>query len=191
MGMGKKILWWLLYYAVTWFCLLIVWGVISGIGIFPNAFMGLLVLLVFVVSGWYATRKVKQKALKEDMKQRTVNTVPQQQFVQPPTPVKQNIKPPQPRSTIQSIADVTPSASAPSVPKVLPNLNNASADDLAKLSGVNRILAMKIISVKEKDGPYSSIEDLFARVQLTPQVQEEVRCHFTIASSGEGRFIDF
>ena len=85
---------------------------------------------------------------------------------------------------------VTISSTAPSQEN-LPNLNSASVDDLTKLSVVNRILAMKIISVRDKDGTYSSFEDLFTRVQLTPQAQEELRRHFSIVQANGGRFIDF
>ena len=191
MGMGKKILWWIFWYAIVWFAFACLIAGLSDI-LTAKPLQAILFFALFIVPGWYATRKVKQKALKAEMEQRTAGAAPQQQYPQPtPPPIKESIKPPQPRPAIQHTADVTPAVSVQPVPKALPNLNEASADDLVKLSGVNRILAMKIISVKEKDGPYSSIEDLFARVQLTTQVQEEVRCHFSIASSGEGRFIDF
>lgn len=209
MGMIQKILWWILYYAVTWFCLVIVWGIIEDTGIFPKAFMGFLILAVFLVPGWYANRKVKQKALKKEMEQRAGNFAFQQPVQSPPStapnPMSQitNNVPHQtqdrtiPQSSVmqEKVAipapnAVTISSTAPSQEN-LPNLNSASVDDLTKLSVVNRILAMKIISVRDKDGTYSSFEDLFTRVQLTPQAQEELRRHFSIVQANGGRFIDF
>lgn len=218
MGMIQKVLWWILYYAVTWFCLVIVWGIIEDTGVFPKAFTGFLILAVFLVPGWYANRKVKQKALKKEMEQRATNLNSTQQPVQPPfSPAP----PPMPQSTptpitqsaqvpIQQTANtpVPPSASItvkntgtalnespppiqPPPQNTLPNFNNATLDELTKLSGVNRILAMKIISVRDKDGAYSSFEDLFSRVKLTPQAQEEIRHHFSITLISDGRFIDF
>ena len=62
---------------------------------------------------------------------------------------------------------------------------------MTKLSGINRILAMKIISTRDKDGAYGSFDDLFSRIQLTPQAKEELLSHFSITQVSEGRFIDF
>ena len=202
MGMIQKILWWILYYAVTWFCLVIVWGIIEDTGVFPKAFTGFLILAVFLVPGWYANRKVKQKALKKEMEQRATNLNSTQQPVQPPfspapPPMPQSTPTPipQPASITVKNTGTAPNESPlpiqPPPQNTLPNFNNATLDELTKLSGVNRILAMKIISVRDKDGAYSSFEDLFSRVKLTPQAQEEIRHHFSITLTSDGRFIDF
>ena len=206
MGMIQKVLWWILYYAVTWFCLVIVWGIIEDTGVFPKAFTGFLIIAVFLVPGWYANRKVKQKALKKEMEQRATNLNSTQQPVQPPfspapPPMPQSTPTPipQPASIAVKNTGIAPNESHPPIQppiqpppqNTLPNFNNATLEELTKLSGVNRILAMKIISVRDKDGAYSSFEDLFSRVKLTPQAQEEIRHHYSITLTSDGRFIDF
>jgi DNA uptake protein ComE-like DNA-binding protein len=202
MGMIQKVLWWILYYAVTWFCLVIVWGIIEDTGVFPKAFTGFLIIAVFLVPGWYANRKVKQKALKKEMEQRATNLNSTQQPVQPPfspapPPMPQSTPTPipQPASIAVKNTGIAPNEPHPPIQpppqNTLPNFNNATLEELTKLSGVNRILAMKIISVRDKDGAYSSFEDLFSRVKLTPQAQEEIRHHYSITLTSDGRFIDF
>lgn len=218
MGMIQKILWWILYYAVTWFCLLIAWGVIGEAEVLPKTLINLLILAVFLVPGWYANRKVKQKALKKEMEQRAGNSISTPQPIQPPvspapppvpqsapTPTQKPVSVPEPQPATLPVSQTAsipakniaakpnegPSPISNPTPDTLPNFNSATVDELTKLSGVNRILAMKIISVRDKDGVYSSFDDLFARVQLTPQAQDEIRRHFSIAQTSEGRFIDF
>lgn len=217
MGMIQKVLWWVFWYAIIWFAFLCLIGGLSDI-VTAKPLQALLLFAMFIVPGWYATRKVKQKALKKEMGQRATNLNSTQQPAQPPfspapppapqyapTPMSQPVQVP-----MQQTANtpVPPSASIPvkntitppneSPPPIqpppqntLPNFNNATLDELTKLSGVNRILAMKIISVRDKDGAYSSFEDLFSRVKLTPQAQEEIRHHFSITLTSDGRFIDF
>ncbi len=208
MGMIQKVLWWILWYAILWFAFCCLIGGLGDIVTF-KPLQAILIFATFIVPGWYATRKVKQKAQKMEMEQRTRN-FPSQQSVQPPSspvldpmpqiinngsqqPQKPAISQPlvmQEKAAVTTLKKVSPQSNVHSQGN-LPNLNNAVVDDLTKLSGVNRILAMKIISVRDKEGTYSSFEDLFSRVQLTPQAQEELRSHFSIPSSVEGRFIDF
>ncbi len=208
MGMIQKVLWWVLWYAILWFAFCCLIAGLSDILTF-KPLQAIIVFATFIVPGWYATRKVKQKSLKKEIEQRAGNFAFQQP-VQPPPSSELNPMPqianniplnPQnssmaPSSVMQERVAVhtkktLPSQSALSSHDNLPNLNNAIVDDLMKLSGVNRILAMKIISVRDKDGTYRSFEDLFSRIQLTSQAQEELRHHFSIPSSVEGRFIDF
>lgn len=202
MGMIQKVLWWILYYAITWFCLLIVWGVISETGIFPKALIGFLIFPLFLVPAWYATRKVKQKVRKKEMEQRVgQSSQPRQAVV--PSPSPQNLTfPPHTHDSVIPQAPVIQEnenrpttiedpATVSSASTSLPDLNSATVEDLTKLSGINRILAMKIISTKDKDGTYCSFDDLFSRIQLTPQAKEELLSHFSITQVSEGRFIDF
>ena len=194
MGTVQKVLWWIWYYAVTWFALVIVWGVLDEF--LPKPIMGFLILVVFAVPAWYANRKVKQKALKKEMEQRTGNYAPQVQPVsQPPQPAPILSQPSTPLMAAQpDIFDEGKNQQVriieQSVEKELPDLNTATVEALTQLSAVNRILAMKIVDTRDKEGDYASFEDLFARVQLSAQAQEEIRRHFSLTVASDGRFID-
>ena len=195
MGLIQKVLCWILYYAITWFCLLIVWGVISETSIFPKALIGFLIFPLFLVPAWYATRKVKQKVRKKEMEQRVGQSSPPRQAVVPSSsPHAQDSVIPQAPAIQENENRLTPiedPATVSSASTSLPDLNSATVEDLTKLSGINRILAMKIISTRDKDGAYGSFDDLFSRIQLTPQAKEELLSHFSITQVSEGRFIDF
>ena len=217
MGMIQKVLWWVFWYAIIWFAIACF---IGGIGEYdiPMPIKAILFFALFIFPGWYATRKVKQKALKKEMEQRARTPIstpqPIQQPVSPappsvpqsaPTPTQKPVSVPEPQPTTPYVSQTAsipakniaatpnegPSPISNLTPGTLPDFNSATVDELTKLSGVNRILAMKIISVRDKDGVYGSFEDLFARVQLTPQAQDEIRRHFSIVQTSEGRFIDF
>lgn len=202
MGMIQKVLWWILYYAITWFCLLIVWGVISETSIFPKALIGFLIFPLFLVPAWYATRKVKQKVRKKEMEQRVGQSSPPQQAVVPSSSPQNLTVPPHAQDSVipqapaiqeneNRLTPIEDPATVSSASTSLPDLNSATVEDLTKLSGINRILAMKIISTRDKDGAYGSFDDLFSRIQLTPQAKEELLSHFSITQVSEGRFIDF
>ena len=202
MGMIQKVLWWILYYAITWFCLSIVWGVILEIDIFPKALIGFLIFPLFLVPAWYATRKVKKKVRKKEMEQSVGQSSQPRQSVAP-SPSRQNSTfPPHAHdSVIPQALDIQENENRPTpiedpatvspASTSFPNLNSAAVEDLTKLSGINRILATKIISTRDKNGPYISFDDLFSRVQLTQQAKEELLSHFSIIQTTEGRFIDF
>lgn len=194
MGTVQKVFWWIFWYAIVWFAFVCLIGGISEMNV-PMPLQAILIFATFIFPGWYATRKVKQKALKKEMEQRTQNFTPQPQVVPTPPPTVSTATP---SSQISSQTDNfeagrhQPSQNAvPTVEEGLPNINTAAVEDLMQLSVVNRILAMQIISQKEKGGDYMSFEDLFARVQLSPQAKEELRRHFTVVSAGAGRLIDF
>ncbi len=217
MGMIQKILWWVFWYAIIWFAIACFIAGIGGYDI-PDPIKAILMFALFIFPGWYATRKVKQKALKKEMEQRARPPIstpqPIQQPVSPapppvpqsaPTPTQKPVSVPEPQPATPYVSQTAsipakniaatpnegPSPISHLTPGTLPDFNSATVDELTKLSGVNRILAMKIISVRDKDGVYGSFEDLFARVQLTPQAQDEIRRHFSIVQTSEGRFIDF
>ena len=195
MGIVQKVFWWIFWYAIVWFAFICFIGGISEMNV-PMPLMAIILFATFIFPGWFATRKVKQKALKKEMEQRMGNvTSPLQTIPQAPPLVPT----PSPQITSQPIVqqssrDIGRNQQVQHVEPVevgLPSLNTATVDDLMKLSAVNRILAMKIVSQKEKEGDYTSFEDLFARVQLSTQAQEELKRQFSIVPAGDGRFIDF
>jgi len=196
MGTVQKVLWWIFWYAIVWFGFACLIAGVSEMEL-PMLIKAILFFALFIFPGWYATRKVKQKALKKEMEQRTRNFAPQSKPASQPLPPVSDLSPqitPQPIAktiSFETGRNQQAQSSATAVEPELPSLNAATVEDLTKLSAINRILAMQIISQKEKGGDYLSFEDLFARVQLSSQAQEELRRNFSIVSAGNGRFIDF
>lgn len=60
----------------------------------------------------------------------------------------------------QQAAPQTPTAGAPSLPQGRVNINTATVEQLDALPGVGEATALKIISDREQNGPFSSPEDL-------------------------------
>ncbi len=64
-------------------------------------------------------------------------------------------------------------------PGKLTNLNSASASDLAKVAGVSSDLANKIVAERDAKGPFTSLGDLSARLQLTDKIVNTLRDRVT------------
>src|SRR5262245_43681785 len=68
-------------------------------------------------------------------------------------------QPAPPAGTAAPIArPVTPPKSAP--PTQVVDVNRASEDELRVLPGIGGILASRIVEARERDGPFTSLEDL-------------------------------
>jgi predicted regulator of Ras-like GTPase activity (Roadblock/LC7/MglB family) len=80
----------------------------------------------------------------------------------PPAPVAE--APVAPEIVHEVVTPAEPTPPAPSLPptenKFLVNLNNSSAEDLAKIDGVDPILAQRIIELRNAQGGFKSLKEL-------------------------------
>lgn len=64
--------------------------------------------------------------------------------------------------------------------KVLVNINTADSQDLQSLSGIGEKRAADIISYREANGPFQSVEDLTKVSGFGPKTLEKLRDHITV-----------
>lgn len=110
----------------------------------------------------------------------------------PPRPVSQSRNIPTPKVTNPPpTSSSRPIQAASSSKANLLNLNQATVQQINDIPGINLILGKKIIQNREQKGPYTSMDDLVARVHPSPQAERELRTYATIQPSTQGRMLDY
>lgn len=66
------------------------------------------------------------------------------------------------------VSDNTRASAAPDAPLLTINLNTAEREQLASLPGINPILAERAVSSRRQHGPFRSLSDFAARLNLSP-----------------------
>ena len=75
-------------------------------------------------------------------------------------------------------------AAPPGVADTRPiNINTASAAELASLKGIGEVKAQAIVSHREKNGSFKSIDDLKAVSGIGDKLMEQLRPQITIGSN--------
>lgn len=110
----------------------------------------------------------------------------------PPRPVSQSRNIPAPKVTNPPpTSSSRPIQAASSSKENLLDLNQATVQQINDIPGINLILGKKIIQNREQRGPYTSMDDLVARVHPSPQAERELRAYATIQPSTQGRMLDY
>ena len=110
----------------------------------------------------------------------------------PPRPVSQSRNIPAPKVTNPPPTSLSHPIQAASSSKAnLLDLNQATVQQINDIPGINLILGKKIIQNREQRGPYTSMDDLVARVHPSPQAERELRAYATIQPSTQGRMLDY
>ncbi len=209
----KRLLHILLWYAGIWLLLLIV---VLAIGShLPGPLQALLVIAWFVVPGIVALKKTKPKKTPAELRNEQNEAVakaaeqrrqqappPSQPKAQTPPKPPEQPKTPPPKPPEQPKTPPPP-PKAPDPPKI--DINRARLQDLESIPAVNKILARKILKIREDQGRFSSLSELFDKASLPAMVQKEItrRCEVRggqtapgaapaqNASEEQGRIIDF
>lgn len=209
----KRLLHILLWYAGIWLLLLIV---VLAIGShLPGPLQALLVIAWFVVPGIVALKKTKPKKTPAELRNEQNEAVakaaeqrrqqappPSQPKAQTPPKPPEQPKTPPPKPPEQPKTPPPP-PKAPDPPKI--DINRARLQDLESIPAVNKMLARKILKIREEQGRFSSLSELFDKASLPAMVQEEIarRCEVRggqtapgaapaqNASEEQGRIIDF
>jgi competence protein ComEA len=63
---------------------------------------------------------------------------------------------------------------------VVLNLNTATADQLARLPGVGKVLAARIVDFRQKKGPFKRVEELLAVRGISERKWKTLREHLTV-----------
>lgn len=110
----------------------------------------------------------------------------------PSRPVSQSRNVPTPKVTNPPPTSSSRPIQATSSSKAnLLDLNQATVQQINDIPGINLILGKKIIQNREQKGPYTSMDDLVARVHPSPQAERELRAYATIQPSTQGRMLDY
>lgn len=110
----------------------------------------------------------------------------------PSRPVSQSRNIPAPKVTNPPpTSSSRPIQAASSSKANLLDLNQATVQQINDIPGINLILGKKIIQNREQRGPYTSMDDLVARVHPSPQAERELRAYATIQPSTQGRMLDY
>ena len=209
----KRLLHILLWYAGIWLLLLIV---VLAIGShLPGPLQALLVIVWFVVPGIVALKKTKPKKTPAELRNEQNEAVakaaeqrrqqappPSQPKAQTPPKPPEQPKTPPPKPPEQPKTPPPP-PKAPDPPKI--DINRARLQDLESIPAANKMLARKILKIREEQGRFSSLSELFDKASLPAMVQEEIarRCEVRggqtapgaaatqNASEEQGRIIDF
>jgi len=198
----KRLLHILLWYAGIWLLLLIV---VLAIGShLPGPLQALLVIVWFVVPGIVALKKTKPKKtpaeLRNEQNEAVAKAAEQRRQQAPPPSQPKAQTPPKPPEQPKT---PPPPPKAPDPPKI--DINRARLQDLESIPAVNKMLARKILKIREEQGRFSSLSELFDKASLPAMVQEEIarRCEVRggqtapgaaatqNASEEQGRIIDF
>lgn len=108
------------------------------------------------------------------------------------TPPPRPQTPPPPPKAPEPQQAPPPPPKSPEPPKI--DINQATLQDLESIPAVNQILARKILKIREQEGCFSSLQQLFDKAALPDMVQKELsrRCKVETAQGGqESRIIDF
>ena len=61
------------------------------------------------------------------------------------------------------------------------DLNSATAEQLRQVPGIGPTLAKRIVTLREKSGPFRRVDDLLALPRVTRAVVEKMRPYLTVA----------
>jgi competence ComEA-like helix-hairpin-helix protein len=84
----------------------------------------------------------------------------------------------------QAGPEAGPSTGAAQGPKV--DINTASAQEFQSVPGIDAALAQNIVSYRDANGPFSSVDDLSKVQGMDRQKLDQVRNHFTVSQPGQG-----
>jgi competence ComEA-like helix-hairpin-helix protein len=91
---------------------------------------------------------------------------------------------PDTRSGGQAGSEAGPTTGAAQGPKV--DINTASAQALQSVHGIDAALAQNIVSYRDANGPFSSVDDLSKVQGMDSQKLDQVRSQLTVSQSGQG-----
>ncbi len=79
------------------------------------------------------------------------------------------------------------STRAKSPPQASLDINQASAEDFARLSGIGPALARRIVEFREKHGPFRRVEDLLVVRGIGAKKWKVIRPYLRVGEAGNSR----
>ncbi|HQI00872.1 MAG TPA: helix-hairpin-helix domain-containing protein [Deltaproteobacteria bacterium] len=96
-----------------------------------------------------------------------------------------------PQASAPSESPSSPQAEAPSgsqmgAGQAMVDINTASAEELQSVPGIDQTLAQNIVSYREANGPFSSVDDLLKVQGMDQQKLDSIRSYITLGTASGG-----